>query len=267
MAAGDGKSLNSGISIPQWMKSRINDTRLDFDESTFSPPDNDDSFLYIRYPEVTRKLKSPIATRKNQSISANVAKFEVDLVNHTAPYQPNANFVKAADIKVKSNGTDDGFKGEGAACGSSVIRVAHQMVSGRYPINSTTSVDEDPLRPKTFDPSKRRGSKSLPVTPISSPSGSPKSRRRLGNKYFTGPFMDNENPGGSWILQGLLSKRDISQSMGFIPEETSTKGELEKAVSDFHIDEPQKPEIKIKKQFKPKPSEFREMNFWSPTSM
>lgn len=270
---GDSRSLN-GISIPQWMKSRITETRLDFDESAFSPPENDDSFLYIRYPkQVTRTLKSPTATRKNSNTNLSIGKFEVDIVNHTTPckqyllqpgYQPSLTIAKPADIKIKSNGTDDGFKGEGAACGSSVVRVAHQMVSRKL-INNTAAVDEDPLRPQGFDSSRRRGSKSLPVTPLSSPQGSPKSRRRMTNKYFTGPFVDNENHGGSWILQGLLSKREVTQSVGMIAEE-STKGELEKAISELYLSEP-KPERKVKKEFKAKPSEFRELNFWSPTSM
>lgn len=138
------------------------------------------------------------------------------------------------------------------------------MVSGKL-INNSASVDEDPLRPKSFDAAKRRGSKSLPVTPMSSPQSSPKSRRRLANKYFTGPFVDNENHGGGWILQSLLSKRELSQSVGFIAEE-STKGEIEKAITDLRVSEP-KPERKTRKEFRPKPSEFRELNFWSPTSM
>lgn len=31
----------------------------------------------------------------------------------------------------KPFGTDDGFKGSGAACGSSIVKVAHQMVSAK----------------------------------------------------------------------------------------------------------------------------------------
>lgn len=31
----------------------------------------------------------------------------------------------------KPFGTDDGFKGAGAACGSSIVKVAHQMVSAK----------------------------------------------------------------------------------------------------------------------------------------
>lgn len=31
----------------------------------------------------------------------------------------------------KPFGTDDGFKGAGAACGSSIVKVAHQMVTAK----------------------------------------------------------------------------------------------------------------------------------------
>lgn len=31
----------------------------------------------------------------------------------------------------KPFGTDDGFDGEGAACGTSIVKVARQMVSGK----------------------------------------------------------------------------------------------------------------------------------------
>ena len=266
MAAED-RSLNSGISIPQWMKNKITENRFDLDQSTFSPPDNDDSFLFIRYPDLSKKL---VSTDTKPTLSTCDGAY----INHTAPckqyiinpgYTPSAVLKKPKDIKIKSNGTDDGFKGEGAACGSSVVRVAHQMVSGKYPINNTQSVEEDPLRPKNFTPSRRRGSKSLPASPVSSPQTSPKSRRRAVNKYFTSPFADSDNPPSGWILQGLLSKREISQSIGQIAEE-SVKSDMEKSVSALNINE-SKPIKNITRDFKTKPSEYREMNFWSPTTM
>lgn len=57
----------------------------------------------------------------------------------------------------------------------------------------------------------RRGSKSLPVTPIASPTStpdtSPKSRRRGNtNRYFTGTFdRDNKYQTG-WLLSSILSQ-------------------------------------------------------------
>lgn len=123
--------------------------------------------------------------------------------------------------------------------------------------------------PKGFNPNARRGSKSLPASPLGSPNTSPKSRKRLQNKYFTSAFTDGENYQGGWLLSNLLSKREaISKSVSTINEEVSHEETLSKCVSNLSIDEPPvtvaKPSAKT---FKPKPSELREMNFWSPTSM
>lgn len=268
MAAED-RSLNAGISIPQWMKSKMTENKFDLDQNTFSPPENDDSFLYIGYPQLIKKFAT------TNDVKPTIAGCSVDYNNHTPPckqyivspgYTPSVVLNKPKDIKIKSNGTDDGFKGEGAACGSSVVRVAHQMVSGKYPVDNSSLVDGDPLRPKNFTPSKRRSSKSLPTTPLSSPQTSPKGRRKLTvNKYFTSPFVDNVNTQTSWILQGLLSKREISQSIEQITEE-SIKSDMEKSLSAININEP-KIINNTKREFKAKPSEYREMNFWSPTTM
>lgn len=102
-------------------------------------------------------------------------------------------------LKPKPAGTDDGFKGEGAACGSSIVRVAQQIISSRSnsrgvslePVNETgliqmandpqgsTAVDKNSLAPSSgYNNNARRGSKSLPATPLSSPPGSPGSKRK-----------------------------------------------------------------------------------------
>lgn len=163
--------------------------------------------------------------------------------------------------KVKSNGTDDGFKGEAAACGSSVVKVAHQMVSGKVIRGFNISPPSDEC-PQGFDPTIRRGSKSLPASPLSSPSTSPKSKRRVQNKYFTNAFVDTDKYHGSWILSSLLGKRALSQSVGIIAEEQ--KDELHSAASDASLDSLKRGEKQV---FRAKASELREMNFWSPTSM
>lgn len=124
----------------------------------------------------------------------------------------------------KSLGIDDGFKGAGAACGSSVIRVAHQMVNLNRPFTRGFTVahfDEadseldlpetgafqqaSSVRGKSIEPAAgqvsigeeaiirsernmmRRGSKSLPASPM----GSPKAVRK--NPYFTGIFTSAQN--------------------------------------------------------------------------
>lgn len=182
--------------------------------------------------------------------------------------QPSSNQIKQSP-KLKSNGTDDGFKGEAAQCGSSIIRVAHQMVSSKVTRGfSTESGEEFATVPQGFDPAKRRGSKSLPSSPLVSPNTSPKSKRKLINKYFTGPFTDSDKYHGSWILSNLLGKREtISRSVGVIAEEEQ-KEEMTKGVSEISLDESQnKSPPQSKNLFRAKASELREMNFWSPTSM
>lgn len=169
-------------------------------------------------------------------------------------------------VKVKSSGTDDGFKGEAAKCGSSIIKVAHQMVAGKmvhdFSLKSSTDCDSDVMDEPVIYNRHRRGSRSLPA----SPSGSPKERRRA-NKYFTSPFIENgeKSIAGSWILSNLLARREMSQSVGFINEETKEEldlGTLTRSIDDLDT------KLGSKNQtFTAKPSELREMNFWSPTSM
>lgn len=115
----------------------------------------------------------------------------------------------------KSLGIDDGFKGKGAACGSSVIRVAHQMVNLNRPFtrgftvahfeeaHSETDLPADRAAPQQGKIATtatiaeevinhernmmRRGSKSLPASPM----GSPKAVRK--NPYFTGTFAPSQS--------------------------------------------------------------------------
>lgn len=136
------------------------------------------------------------------------------------------------------------------------------MVSGKL-IRPT----DDPDCPIGFNPMIRRGSKSLPSSPLASPNTSPKSKRRLTNKYFTGPFAeDGDRNKGNWILSSLLGRRSMSQSVNMIAEETESG--MHNASSETSVDSIPGIGGKGKKQvLRPKPSELREMNFWSPTSM
>lgn len=131
--------------------------------------------------------------------------------------------------QTKSLGIDDGFKGPGAACGSSVIRVAHQMVNLSRPFTRGFTVahleeaqpeadlpdagalqkNATSIRGKSIETSSRaqgveetavappasnmmrRGSKSLPASPM----GSPKAVRK--NPYFTGIFTSQSNNNGN----------------------------------------------------------------------
>lgn len=154
----------------------------------------------------------------------------------------------------KSLGVDDGFKSGAAECGKSIVAMAHQMVSGRRMYKGRASSGPQDLivvEPSSSSLSKRRNSKSLPASPLSSPPGSPRSIRK--NPYFTAPFQEEsgDKQGSSWILSNLFSHRANSQ------EELSDKEQkrLPKPSSSSNL------------YIKPKPTELREMNFWSPTSM
>lgn len=160
----------------------------------------------------------------------------------------------------KSLGVDDGFKSGAAECGKSIVAMAHQMVSGRrtmYKGRSSGPQDMQfvgpPVAPPASSLSKRRNSKSLPASPLSSPPGSPRSSRK--NPYFTAPFQEEptgEKQGSSWFLSNLFSHRAESQ---------------EELLSDKEYKRLPKPSSSSNLYIKPKPTELREMNFWSPTSM
>jgi hypothetical protein len=278
MATQEDRSLSSGMSLPQWMKTKMND-RLDFEQSAFSPTELDDSFIYY-YRNKTRGFSEPpgktvtaTLAKNQQPCTAPVNDKRPDFSKHT-PYcqkflQGSVDTTTAQQVKfpsatkTKSSGVDDGFKGEAAMCGSSVVRVAHQMVAGKVIRGFNVDTNDCDSPPEGFNPSLRRGSKSLPASPLTSPSSSPKSMRRV-NKYFTGPFVDTENHHGSWILSNLLAKRqNLSQSVGYIAEEEGN--DMKRIASNMSVDEVSGG--KKSQVFVPKPSELREMNFWSPTSM
>jgi hypothetical protein len=228
----------------------------------------------------------------------------------------------------KSTGMDN-FAGDTAACGKSVVQVAHQMIAGARLVRGFgTNSNENVAPGEGFNRNIRRGSKSLPASPLSSPSHSPESspqtRRRIQNRYFTGAFTveranihlgggqdSTSKYPGSWILSGLLGQqRDyLSDSMDSvtIPEEEHKtedrkkprpQAEAELSSTEIHrnksmtalvsriFSEGSKDDqlvevgvdvaavtdgcdstVQKNKAFRAKPSELREMNCWSPTSM
>lgn len=109
----------------------------------------------------------------------------------------------------------------------------------------------------------RRGSKSLPA----SPSSSPKSMRKAhANPFFTGQFANastastGENNQKGWFLSGLLG----IQRESAISTQSVVSNISEEAEEALEI--PAKSN-KAQKPLQAKPSELREMNFWTPTSM
>lgn len=181
------------------------------------------------------------------------------------------------NIKPKSQGTDDGFHGEPALCGKSIVHVANQMMSGKFTklfaSDSHSQQAESPLK---------HVSKSLPTTPLTSPTGtpdnSPKARRKIhGNKYFSGAFVpDKEKYHGSWILAGILGQpREVVTTK--IEEEDELFADMEpnkplnrkKSISSQNLTYIGKDDKSMDKSpvYVNVPTELREMNCWSPTSM
>lgn len=305
------RSLNSGISLPQWMKGKI-DNRFDFDEAAFSPPSYDDSFFYIKYsksqnPEVSQGLNHIVTEVLDENITGSTNQIgneksisdlkevkEIDFSKHPLPCQPfipiinnKENDVKyrkiqeiSSSIKPKSQGTDDGFHGKPALCGKSIVHVANQMMSGKF----NKIFASDPQSQQT-DNQIKNVSKSLPATPLTSPTGtpdsSPKARRKIHtNRYFTGAFVpDREKYQGNWIMASILGQsREIITAK--IEEEDEPFADMEprkplnrkKSISSQNLTYIGKEEKSVDKSIyvnilEAKPSELREMNFWSPTSM
>ncbi|XP_031847457.1 uncharacterized protein LOC116433467 [Nomia melanderi] len=315
----EDRSLGGGISLPQWMKGKI-DNRFDFDESTFSPPSHDDNFFYIRYPKAQNELSvsqefrpiDKVFGEQNIDTASNVkveqqlvpeskprSSQEIDFSKHPLPCQPfvptsaagKGNEVKQTsktlpigNAKAKSQGIDDGFHSEPALCGKSIVLVANQIMSNKF--HKTFAAEQAESQPK-------KGSKSLPATPLTSPAGSPdsspKARRRTpSNRYFTGPFLlDREKYQGGWILASILGQsREIVTAK--IDEEDESNVDAasspaqpppsrllnrKKSISSQNLtyvgtDEKSTAEKSVYSNvFQAKPSELREMNFWSPTSM
>lgn len=315
----EDRSLGGGLSLPQWMKGKI-DNRFDFDDSTFSPPSHDDNFFYIRYPKAQNELPvsqefrpiDKVFGEQNIGSSASNAKTEqqqlvteskrsnqtIDFSKHPLPCQPfvpNSIANKGNEIKqsskvlavgkvvAKSQGVDDGFHSEPALCGKSIVLVANQIMSNKF--NKTFAAEQAEIQPK-------KGSKSLPATPLASPAGSPDSspkprRRTPSNRYFTGSFFpDREKYQGGWILASILGQsreivtpkideedesidassssqpppsRLLSRKKSISSQNLTYVGSDEKSAAEKSAVYPN--------VFQAKPSELREMNFWSPTSM
>lgn len=231
--------------------------------------------------------------------TSTIAPFEqkVDFSKHTEPcrkfigekIEPLVPNIKG---QTKSQGTDDGFKH--AACGNSILKVAQQVVSGRQFYNrgglKVATIDEESVdQDETIKVNEeaemlnsargvmRRGSKSLPTSPI----GSPKTGRKVinYNPYFTTYSQPGTSSveNRSWILSSLfgLQRETVytnsslsvaSQIDEDVEEATETNNNNMNNNANIGMDNHKKVgQQKI--TLKAKPNELREMNFWSPTSM
>ncbi|KAK0075943.1 hypothetical protein PV326_011170 [Microctonus aethiopoides] len=316
------RSLSSGISFPQWMKGKMDNRRLglfDFEQGALSPPSYDDTFFHIKYPRSVNSSSNVTQPDGFRSINTVINKQEInnngtssesttqitkiksvehiDFSKHPLPCRP---FIPLTDIKgsekissnlktksiTKSQGTDDGFHGEPARCGKSIVHVANRIMSGALGKKIDQIHVDEQMEKKSVEP-KIGGSKSLPVspitTPISTPDSSPKVQRRAqGNRFFTGAFIpDRDKYQGGWILSSLFNQsREVTENK--IEEEDESieivKPKIlnrKKSISSqnlSYLGNEKFNEEKINAAsnsvgFQAEPSELREMNFWSPTSM
>lgn len=121
----------------------------------------------------------------------------------------------------------------------------------------------------------RRGSKSLPASPM----GSPKAVRK--NPYFTGIFTSQSNNNGNtehqrgWLLSSLLGVQRETTSTQSSTTNIAEESEHEAVEYEAYGQTAggakagqEERTTSITSVFRAtKPSEIREMNFWSPTSM
>ncbi|KAJ0183254.1 hypothetical protein K1T71_001230 [Dendrolimus kikuchii] len=293
MASNDPE-IKEGFTLPVWMKTK---PTKEFEPFAGSPPAPEDSFFFIRYPKSdvlfgnTKQSQDfvqsfPDSREVTGAPAYNIVK-EKDWSKHTKPCQdvlhgiaPINTAVNSVTSKPKPAGTDDGFKGEGAACGTSVVKVAHQMItSSRSSRGFTVASPSDDLLSEApqYNHLARRGSKSLPATPAHSPHSSPTSRRKMnGNRYFTSPFEPVEDaPSRSWLSMALLGfKKDLANSTSTLAEEDALEIRLQGGSLAASVEKlgpggeaPAPPAPPAPPAYRPRPSELREINFWSPTSM
>lgn len=111
---------------------------------------------------------------------------------------------------------------------------------------------------------------------MNTPDSSPKARRKIhSNRYFTPAYLpDRDKYHGGWLLAGLLSQsRELVNSK--IDEEDESQEAMpplkplsrKKSISSQNLTYMSKEDNGKPKIVLANPSELREMNFWSPTSM
>lgn len=150
-----------------------------------------------------------------------------------------------------------------------MVEVANQMINLKL-YNGRNS-EELPSPDKTSYLKQRRNSKSLPASPASSP----KIGRR--NPFFSEAAFEsvldthdnNAAKSSGWIsFSSLLNPRDSIEESAAVSREASERGStLSIAENPESLSAAIQKEGTSPKILRARPSELREMNFWSPTSM
>lgn len=204
--------------------------------------------------------------------------------------------IVANTLKSKQQIDDELSNGKITENSRSIVHVANQIMSSKFgksnssDYSSSTSTQQKTNESTLQINQQKKGSKSLPVTPITSPNSTPDSSpklRRRANRFFAGAFVPDSDRGkNGWILSSILgqsrelitpkiAEEDEQQQIEQIPQRALSR---KKSISSqnltyFNKDEKADSGKQISQGsahinlLQAKPSEFREMNFWSPTSM
>lgn len=307
------RTIGEATFLPQWMKGKL-DTRFDYTDSTFSPP-ADDNFFYIRYPK-QENTSSSSTTNYTDSFKSINKLFGNKVEESTAENHKNSQFpdiskhlttsrglptneetgpkiVVANSLKPKQH-TDDEFRSDKSnnEGSRSIVQVANLIMSSKFgkvsssDSSASTEAQHPAATESTIPQQQRKGSKSLPVTPIASPSSSPESRRRAyGNRFFAFAPESSERGRNGWILSSILGQsrelitpkiaEEDEQQMEPVPQRALNRKKSISSQNLTYFGTDEKPEVDKQMAqtsghlsiLQSKPSEFREMNFWSPTSM
>lgn len=186
-----------------------------------SPPTHEGDFFYIKFQKQQQQEPSSVKNMKDVlEVKEQAFNNHTDSCKQFIPKIQDTVQVQKPKI-TKPMGVDDGFKGDAAACGASVVEVAHQMLAAKNQSTKLTRVDtEGNLVPNTSYLRTRRNSRSLPVSPMTSPGSSPLSRRKnnpsssIGVNYLTADNIGGSNDaidkkwGSSWILSSLFALKE-----------------------------------------------------------
>jgi len=272
------KSINSGTFFPQWMKTKIGD-RYDLEQVTFSPPSEDDSFFFIRNPfsssTAANAAKPPAPTSNDMATTTAIPKSQPSIRrSSTAPTTQLSSMETTANpspiiAPIAAAPSVNTASSSGGGALSDVIngklfsylfsdRSAHADKATAVAAATAATVPAKPTIPtievdaKTYHRT-RRDSKSCPA----SPKTSPKAFRR--NPYFTEPFrrsQDTLDGKQNWFFNMLNYTKSSEDVTGSDPEYDP------KDNAPYFMRE-----VNGKYVLEPKPSEFRELNCWTPISM
>lgn len=137
----------------------------------------------------------------------------------------------------------------------------HKLADEAKDLLTSENLNDQQIQPARLR--TRRGSKSLPASPLSSP----KTMRKNLNPYFTGPFAVMPSNNGNIVATAEHPHRGwfLSSLLGIQREASSTQSVASMISEDGDETAPIK--SKVTKFPKAKPSDLREMNFWTPTSL